>query len=320
MKASKKIWNNYEIANEEGFGVPLKLSYGMWQWGKNIWQKFEREGAETIAQTLCERMSLGEPGIPVYQGHPDVPQLASHYPDKGAIGWIKAIEVEEDGVLLHVEWDRFPGQGFGWMSPYWGGEQTIDKDGKYIVKVDELYSLGLVNNPNIRNFRLPNEEAENETQTQGVKMTLEELLKLLGFAEGATPEEIKARAAELVAALETVKAAEVKAQNACAEAEKKVSEANAALENCKKELEAAKAELANAKAETETTKTELANSKDELTKLKSLKTVSVTMQLENQQRETEGRMKLVNEIMAEQKIDFDAAWAEAKARKPELFA
>ena len=62
------------------------------------------------------------------------------------------------------------------------------------------------------------------------------------------------------------------------------SEAVTALENCKKDLEAAR--------------TELANSEVELTKLKNLKTVSVTMALENQQQATENRMSLVNEIMA----------------------
>ena len=315
----RKIWNNYEIANEDDFGEPLKLEYGMWPWGRAIMQKFDKAGAEKIAERLASMIVDGEPGIPVYQGHPDVPELASRYPDKGAIGWIKQITVKGDHCLLHVEWDRFPGKGFGWMSPYWGGEQTVKQGGGFLVTVDKLYSLGLVNNPNIRNFRLPNEEAENQPPTKGVQMTLEELLKLLGFAEGATPEEIKAKAAEFVAALEAVKTAEAKAQNACAEAEKKVNEANDALENAKKELEDAQKELANCKAEAEKSKTELANSQAEVEKLKSLKTVSATMKLENQRKDTENRMSLVNEIMAEHKIDFDSAWTEAKARKPELF-
>ena len=261
----------------------------------------------------------GEPGIPVYQGHPDVPELAARYPDKGAIGWIKQIDADETCARLHIEWDRFPGKGFGWMSPYWGGKAKKDAKGGIVVEVEELISLGLVNNPNIRDFRLPNEEAEGNTN-KGEKMTLEELLKLLGFGEGATPEEIKAKATELVAALETVKSAEAKAQNACADAEKKVNEANEALENAKKELETAKTDLANCKAEAEKAKADLANSEAELAKLKSLKTVSVTMKLENQTKATQDRMGLVNEIMAEKKLDFDSAWAEAKAKKPELFA
>ena len=73
-------------------------------------------------------------------------------------------------------------------------------------------------------------------------------------------------------------------------------------------------------AEAEKAKADLANSEAELAKLKSLKTVSVTMKLENQTKATQDRMGLVNEIMAEKKLDFDSAWAEAKAKKPELFA
>jgi len=316
---NRRIWNNVEIESGD-FGEPLTLKYGEWPWSKSVMQVFTREAARKMAAALKKMIEEGEPGVPVYQGHPDVPELASRYPDKGAIGWVKRIDAGEDCCKLYVEWDRFPGKGFGWMSPYWGGSCIKETGGKIVVKVEELYSVGLVNNPNIRDFRLPNEEADLNTNSKGVKMTLEELLKLLGFAEGATPEEIKAKAAEFVAALEAVKTAEAKAQNACDDAEKKVNEANAALENCKKELETAKAELAKSKKEAEESKTKLANSEAELTKLKSLKTVSVTMKLENQQKATENRLNLVNEIMAEKKLDFDTAWAVAKEQKPDLFA
>ena len=313
-----KIWNNYELGSKD-FGEPLKLEYGLWAWGKCVMQRFGKDGAEKIKKSLDAAISRAELGIPVYQGHPDVPDLASRYPDKGAIGWITKMEVKADHVLLWVEWDRFPGKGFGWMSPYWGGSKTVKEGGVVEVEIDEIYSVGLVNNPNIRNFRLPNEEIDFDKQ-KGETMTLEELLKLLGFEEGATSDEIRSKAAELVSALESVKTAEAKAQNECAEAKKKADEAVEELENCKKELESAKAELANSKAEIETARTELANSKEELEKLKSLKTVSVTMKLENQKKATDDRLQLVNEIMESRKTDFDNAWAEAKARKPELFA
>ena len=318
-KKLSKLWNNYEIANEDDFGEPLRLEYGQWPWSKNVMQIFTRESAEKIAEALADMIAKGEPGIPVYQGHPDVPELAARYPDKGAIGWIKSIDVQDDACYLNVEWDRFPGKGFGWMSPYWGGVQKMREGGGLEVTIDELYSLALVNNPNIRDFRLPNEEAELNNETKGVKMTLEELLKLLGFADGATPEEIKQKCSEFVNALEAQKAAEAKAKAACEQAEKKANEAQAALDAANKELADAKAELENSKAETEQVKTDLANSKKEVEKLMSLKTVSVTMKMENQAKATEDRMSLVNEIMAKKKTDFDSAWAEAKATKPDLF-
>ncbi len=318
-RRSKRVWNNYEIADEKDFGEPLRLEYGSWPWGQMTEQRFTKESAEKIARDLASMIESGEPGIPVYQGHPDVPELASRYPDKGALGWIKRIDVEDDGCWLQVEWDRFPGKGFGWMSPYWGGEQTMKKEGGLLVEISELYSLGLVNNPNIRDFRLPNEEAEQTRNNKGVKMTLEELLKLLGFAEGATPEEIKSKCEELMNALEARKADEAKTKAACEEAAKAANEAKAELEQARKELDETKSELANCKAEAEKSKAELANSKAEVEKLMSLKSVSVTMKLQNEAKATEDRMALVNEIMAKKQMNFDSAWAEAKATKPDLF-
>lgn len=316
---TRRLWNNYELPNEDSFGEPLTLEYGEWPWSDSIKQIFTREAAQKIAGDVEEMIAKGEPGIPVYQGHPDVPELASRYPDKGALGWIKRIEAEEDGAKLYIEWDRFPGKGFGWMSPYWGGEAKVETDGTKTVEISEMISIGLVNNPNIRDFRLPNEEAELVQQEKENQMKLEEILKLLGFAEDATPEVIKAKCDEFVKALAAVKDAEAKANAACAEADKKTAEANQKVENATKELDSTKSELANAKAEVDKVKAELANSKAEVEKLKGLKTVSVTMQLENQRQATESRMSLVNEIMATKKIDFDSAWAEAKAKKPELF-
>ena len=271
MKAKNtRIWNNYELANETSFGEPLKLAYGTWRWQRQIFQKFDKTGAEKIREAVKAIIAKDEPGLPVYQGHPDVPELAARYPDKGAIGWIKRVEVGEKEALLFVEWDRFPGKGFGWMSPYWGGKSKVDSSGKVMVEVEEMYSLGLVNNPNIRDFRLPNEESE---LTKGKRMKLEDILKLLGFAEDATPVEIKAKCQELVNALEARKAAEAKAKVQCEEAEKKASDAAKALENANTQLAELKKQLENAKKDAEDSKKDLANSKAEVEKLKSLKTV-----------------------------------------------
>ena len=330
----KKIWNNYEIANEDDFGEALKIEYGEWPWGKSVSQTFGQEGARQIAEQLAAMIAEGEPGIPVYQGHPDVPELASHYPDKGAIGWIKKIDVEEDCMLLHVEWDRFPGKGFGWMSPYWGG--TVEPDGKggKKVTVEELYSLGLVNNPNIRNFRLPNEEQTEQTKNEVQEMEkLKKICRELGLPEDATFDQMwdaLRKCKEQSDQVEAVKVAlkecgiEVDAAKLGNEIKRVIEEKDAAaktaLENCKAEVESVKAELANSKKEAEEKKAALANSEAEVAKLKSLKTVSVTMKLENQAKQTESRLALVNEIMVEKKCDFDSAWAEAKAKKPELFA
>lgn len=139
-------------------GKPIFIPFGEWNYDGQSRQRLDRAHGEKIANELNARVAKGDPGIPVYQGHPDVPALAAKYPDKGALGWITRIElVNEDGkegLALTVEWDRDPGRGFRWFSPYWLANSR--DGGTYIV--DEIASIGLVNNPNIPEFRLANEE------------------------------------------------------------------------------------------------------------------------------------------------------------------
>ena len=154
------------IANEGEQRKPIHIPFGTWAYDDTIDQTLDREHAEAIASDLAGKIAAGEPGIPVYQGHPDVPEYAGKYPDKGALGWVKKILVNEDGMDLEVEWDRDPGKGFGWFSPYWTGDDPgPGATGKRNVIVDGLTSIGLVNNPNIREFRLANEAQHEERKT-----------------------------------------------------------------------------------------------------------------------------------------------------------
>ena len=141
-------------------GKPIFIPFGEWNYDGQSRQRLDRAHGEKIANELNARVAKGDPGIPVYQGHPDVPALASKYPDKGALGWITRIELVNEspdgravpGLALTVEWDRDPGRGFRWFSPYWLANSR--DGGTYIV--DEIASIGLVNNPNIPEFRLAN--------------------------------------------------------------------------------------------------------------------------------------------------------------------
>ena len=143
-------------------GKPIFIPFGEWNYDGQSRQRLDRAHGEKIANELNARVAKGDPGIPVYQGHPDVPALAAKYPDKGALGWITRIELVNEspdgravpGLALTVEWDRDPGRGFRWFSPYWLANSR--DGGTYIV--DEIASIGLVNNPNIPEFRLANEE------------------------------------------------------------------------------------------------------------------------------------------------------------------
>lgn len=143
-------------------GKPIFVPFGEWKYDGTTRQRLDRAHGEKIANELNARVARGEPGIPVYQGHPDVPELAAKYPDKGALGWVTKIELANEspdgravpGLALTVEWDRDPGKGFRWFSPYW---LANERDGSTYI-VGTIASIGLVNNPNIPEFRLANEE------------------------------------------------------------------------------------------------------------------------------------------------------------------
>ena len=89
-----KLYNlSHDFAAPEGEDKPIFLPFGKWDYDARISQTLDRAHGERIANNLNARVARGEPGIPVYQGHPDVPELAAKYPDKGALGWIERIEV-----------------------------------------------------------------------------------------------------------------------------------------------------------------------------------------------------------------------------------
>lgn len=317
-----KLCNVHRLAlsNEGEARKSIHIPFGTWPYDEHVSQTLDREHAEAIANELAASVAKGEPGIPVYQGHPDVPEYAGKYPDKGALGWVKRILVNEDGMDLEVEWDRDPGKGFGWFSPYWTGDDPgPGADGKRNVTVDGLTSIGLVNNPNIREFRLANEAAENTNQnpTKGTDMNREKLIQMLGLAADATDEQI-------YAAIEAGRKAE--AEKAEAETKRQAAEADKAkadgdLANACQERDEAKTELENCKKDLEEAKTALANEKAQHEKTKALKTKSAVgrVELSNEARDKSAqRMALVNEKQKAGMSYFDA-WQSAKAEKPALF-
>ena len=309
-----KLFNlSHDFAAPDAASKPIFLPFGTWAYDDRITQSLDREHAERIANELNERVARGEPGIPVYQGHPDVPSLAPKYPDKGALGWIERMTLTNEGLNLFVNWDRFPGKGFKWFSPYWFGDKAgLDNEGKRRVVVDTIASVGLVNNPNISEFRLPNESAE-DNQERKHTMPIEELQKLLGLPPEATEDQVKAALAELA-----------KAKESKAAAEQKLAAANADCDAAKTEADAAKQELENERQAHAATKTALANEQAKYKKLEALKTKSVTVGLANEQQlaelksDSEKRMALVNEYQAKG-MKYADAWAAAKRKNPELF-
>lgn len=166
-----KNLNLYALANELNLGDPksgaIRVPFGRWDFGakklangRNVFfvQELTKDGAERMAAKINAGVADGEKGVPVYWGHPDVPELANKYPDKRAKGWIKSAAVEAGALVLGVEWlEENATDGFGWFSPYWGGPATDLGQGRYLKHLDTLTSVALINIPNIQEFRLANE-------------------------------------------------------------------------------------------------------------------------------------------------------------------
>ncbi len=315
-----KLCNVHKLAvANEGERKSIHIPFGTWEYDSNITQTFDREHAENIADVLAKHIALGEPGIPVYQGHPDVPEYAGKYPDKGALGWVKKMVVNDDGVDCEVEWDRDPGKGFGWFSPYWVGDNpSVGPDGKRNVIIDGINSIGLVNNPNIHEFRLANEAGDNNqnTQTKGNLMDPKILKEKLGLPPEATDEQIfeaieagRKAEAEKAAAVQKAEADKAKAEGELANACGERDDAKKELENCKKELEDTKTALATEKAQHEKTK--------QLKTAPAVKPGKIALSNEDVGRSNQ-RVALVNEKL-KSGLDYISAWMAAKAENPELF-
>lgn len=293
-------------------GKPIFIPFGTWPYDRTLMQTLDKAHGLAIANELNARVAAGRPGIPVYQGHPDVPSLAAKYPDKGALGWVVHIDLANedgrDGLALTVDWDRDPGNGFKWFSPYWSG---ANEGG--VAVVESIESIGLVNNPNIDEFRLPNESAED--QQKGNTMKREELVALLGLPPEATDDDIKLAIAANRKAAEKNAADEQKLAAANAEKDAACCDAKAARSDAEK----ATAELENERKAHEATRAALANETARTQMLLQLKTQSATAGLPNERLAPMTRLALVNEIQKRDHIGFDAAWAAAKNQAPDLF-
>lgn len=253
----------YALANELNLDRSntgeITIPMGTWDYGEKkledgrtlyFRQTLDRDGARAIVSQIEASIAKGEKGVPVYWGHPDVPELAHKYPDKRAKGWVKGAtvrtprnDVDHGDLILTVEWlEENATDGFGWFSPFWTGPVKENGDGTALMHVESLTSVALINMPNIQEFRLANELQDTNNAAQAEKgntmnITKEELCKLLGLPPEATDEQIRTALTEAG-----------KAKEALATEKTKVEAANEEAKAAKDECEQVKTELANEKA------------------------------------------------------------------------
>lgn len=117
-------------------------------------QCFTREGAERMVKTFNHWTSqLGRffRGAPVYVGHPDADP--ARWPDSTRIGAVKKVEARETSAFVLVAWNakgmENRREGYHvYPSPGWDCEVQGDR-----IVPDVLFSVGMVNTPNIHNVK-----------------------------------------------------------------------------------------------------------------------------------------------------------------------
>ena len=316
----------------------LSIPYGQWPHGErehvvggrkmrlNVLQIFNHESGLAIANGLAALRAKNHPGIPVYSGHPDAPEFAAQHPDKAAIGWITGAVANAGGLDLTIDWLRNPGRGFAFFSPYWNGVSELGApiaNGKAVnatMKINSLLSLGLLNTPNIQDFRLPNSAATDETTTPQEDIMSKLLLEKLGLLETATEE-------EAVAAIDKLNADLKAATDQLANAQPALANALKARNDLLIETALANGQISGAEKEAWTLR--LANAFDPESKnlaalpKKSIKTTAATRGRAptSATGEAVDLAALANAKMAENPgMDFDGAWRALKKEHPEYFA
>ena len=189
------------IANSFDFdpAKPLFIPYGRYPHKKSgIVQVVDRRTLDGVHRRIANEKAAGAPGLPIYHGHPDVPELASRFPDKAAHGWIVAADPDPalTGFACSVEWVDPPAPGaFVYFSPYFFGDDVSNS----MTVIDDMQSVGLTNRPNSTRFRLPNEAGDEEHPNPNNERTaMKKLLMLLSLPETATEDEAAAALQALI--------------------------------------------------------------------------------------------------------------------------
>ncbi|MBL9187917.1 MAG: hypothetical protein JNK23_10590 [Opitutaceae bacterium] len=351
-----------ELAALDGDGWAV-IRYGEWPNDRGLQRFGPAEAAQMVGyfKNTWQRIKRAFVGMPILRGHPDfadtlrrerdraklpaersrldalVNETERRYPDKTVYGTIADMEARAEGlaikpVLTEAGAALVNEQGLKFFSPHWLATDLPPQDGRSVKAPVFMVSIGLTDRPNIAGTSLVNSKT-----TEPMKLP-EWLLQLLGLANEATDDQIRATVSGLLArpestALVNEQSARTTAESQLAEAKNKLSAAETALVNERAALATARTErntaLVNAAVQagriTEATKptwlarldrdfatesTALANEQG------ALKTKSRTGDIGDRKPAAEAGAQftaLVNEALPKHGGDWTAAWAAVKA-------
>ena len=155
--------------------------------GRPVLQRFDRPAAEEIVKaynSTWSRVKRAVTGLPLFNGHPDVPGLQYLYTDREVKGTWAKLEARDDGlwgqpVLTSNGADVVEG-GNDRLSPYWWC-RIIGKldDGRPIVSPFRLLSVGLVGKGNIPGPSLMNSVIANQNNPPSMNQERQLLIQIL---------------------------------------------------------------------------------------------------------------------------------------------
>lgn len=120
-------------------------------------QRLDRAAAQKMVESfnsLTGKTKRFFRGVPIYNGHPDVPGMKDQYPDAESKGVIKSLRITDRGLEIQP---LFNDQGARllesdiklFFSGRWEAEPAGEESGKVILRPSRLKSAGLTPHPNL---------------------------------------------------------------------------------------------------------------------------------------------------------------------------
>lgn len=230
-------------------------------------QVFDRTGADAMVaafNSVAEKVSNLFRGLPVYVGHPDDEEWAKKNPGARAeaVGRIKALQTRNDGLYGRIAFNDegkrlLSGEAapYAFHSPRWG-MLPIQHEGRKAFRPVLLHSIGLTNNPNIRDNTIGlNEAAQLSLMKTQIIALLAALGRPLTNPSAVTDEQLAAAINEATPVATQL----VTSNNEVATLRTQLTTAQNEVTAMKPKLTTAEAEVARLTGELSTAKTNASN-------------------------------------------------------------